>query len=79
MCTIMRLILLSLVFMGCSDRKQQYSRFHSLLMSVDETHIAFNNKERTSVIIRKEKEILNLLDIALSGKVKAVIVKTPDC
>lgn len=68
MCTVMRLILLSLFFFGCSGKKEQHSQFHSLLMSADETHIAFNYEKTTSVVIRKEKEILNLIDIVLSGE-----------
>ena len=68
MCTVMRLILLSLFFFGCSGKKEKHSQFHALLMSADETHIAFNYEKTTSVVIRKEKEILNLIDIVLSGE-----------
>jgi|GEM_PF-6820341 len=62
----MKLILLSLFFIGCSGKKEQHSQFHSLLMSADETHIAFNYEKTTSVIIRKDKEILNLIDMVLA-------------
>lgn len=68
MCAIMRWVFFSLLFLGCSGKMEQHGPFHSLLMSADKTHIAFNFEKITSVVIRKEKEILNLLDIALSGK-----------